>query len=407
MASRSSPLSVLFLMSDAGGGHRAAARAIAGAFHQLYGDRVRTHIVDLMADYLPWPLNGLPKTYAPMVQYASPFHGLSWHLGTRPSVTKTLLKALDVAFTPGLERCYTRYQPDAVISVHPLMVRTPYRVLRQLGSTAPFVTVVTDLVSMFPTWFYPEVEACVVPTPFAAQAARELGVPGERVHTLGQPIDVRFRAYLQQYTLTNDRSPARARLGLRPDLPTLLVVSGGDGVGPLEEVAAAIDAQPLTAQMVIICGRNAALKRRLGERSWRLPVRVEGFVEDMPAWMAASDAIVTKAGSVTIAEALAMGLPILLFSYILGQEEGNVSYVVENGLGAYTPAPSAIAATLGEWLSGGQEVLLRLRRQCQRLARPDAALDIARIVLTAVGSRQWAVDRIPGQTAHSTQPTAH
>jgi len=217
--------------------------------------------------------------------------------------------------------------------------------------------------------------------------------PRARVPVLGQPIDVRFREYLRTYALTNDHSAARAKLGLRPDLPTILLVSGGDGVGPVEEVAAAIDAQPLTAQLVIICGRNTALRRRLSQRPWHLPVRVEGFVEDMPAWMAASDCIVTKAGPGTIAEAMAMGLPILLFSYILGQEEGNVTYVVENGLGVYTPQPSAIAATLADWLAGDQETLLRMRRQCQRLARPDAALDIARTVIHSVERKTWSVER--------------
>lgn len=403
MVSRGAPLKILFLMSDVGGGHRAAAQAIAGAFHQLYGDQVKTIIADLMADYLPWPLTGIRRTYTPMVQYMHPVYGAIWHLGTRRPVTQALLKALDVLFGPGVQRCYARYRPDAVISVHPLMVRTPCRLLREMGFTAPFVTVVTDLVSMFPTWFYPEVDACIVPTPAAAKAARESGLAAERVHVLGQPIDVRFGEYLRKYTLTNDRSAARAKLGLRPDLPTILLVSGGDGVGPVEEVAAAIDAQPLTAQLVIICGRNAALRRRLSQRSWRLPVRVEGFVEDMPAWMAASDCIVTKAGPGTIAEAMAMGLPILLFSYILGQEEGNVTYVVENGLGVYTPQPSAIAATLADWLAGDQETLLRMRRQCQRLARPDAALDIARTVIHSVERKTWSVER----ATRPARPTFH
>lgn len=403
MVSRSAPLNILFLMSDVGGGHRAAAKAIAGAFHQLYGDRVNTIIADLMADYLPWPLTGIRRTYTPMVQYMHPVYGAIWHLGTRRPVTKALLKALDVFFGPGVQRCYARYRPDAVISVHPLMVRTPCRLLRQMGFTAPFVTVVTDLVSMFPTWFYPEVDACIVPTPAAAQAAYEFGLARERVHVLGQPIDVRFREYLRTYALTNDRSAARAKLGLRPDLPTILLVSGGDGVGPVEEVAAAIDAQPLTAQLVIICGRNAALRRRLSQRPWHLPVRVEGFVEDMPAWMAASDCIVTKAGPGTIAEAMVMGLPILLFSYILGQEEGNITYVVENGLGVYTPQPSAIAATLADWLAGDQETLLRMRRQCQRLARPNAALDIARTVIHSVERKTWSVER----ATRPARPTFH
>jgi len=388
MASPYPPLNVLFLMSDVGGGHRAAARAIAGALRQLRGDQVNSIIVDLMADYLPWPLNGLPRTYSPLIRYAHPLHGLAWHLGCRPPVAKTLLELLDMVFSPGVRRCYTRYRPDAVISVHPMMVHAPLRVLREMGYTVPFMTVVTDLVSMFPTWFCPQVDACVVPTPAAAQAARHLGMPAERVKVLGQPIDLRFREYLHQFPLPDDRRAARAALGLRPDLPAILLVSGGEGMGPLAEMAQAIDAQRLAAQLVIICGRNESLQQALRERSWTLPVRVEGFVENMAAWMAASDCIVTKAGPGTIAEAMAMGLPILLFSYILGQEEGNVAYVVENGLGAYTPEPTAAAALLGDWLSDGQERLLRMRRQCQRLARPDAALDIARTVLDLVSRRE-------------------
>jgi 1,2-diacylglycerol 3-beta-galactosyltransferase len=375
-------------MSDIGGGHHSAARAVAGALERLCGDRASITIADMMKQYLPWPLNHIPRTYAPMLQYAHSLHGLAWHLSTRPPVTKTLLKALDVAFAPGVRRCYAEQRPDVVISVHPLMVRTPCRVLRQMGSSASFVTVVTDLVSMFPTWFYPEVDACIVPTEAAAAAARDLGMPADRVHMLGLPINLRFSDYLGRLAgartappqQQDDRASARGALGLRPDLPTVLLVGGGDGIGPMEEVVAALSALPLHAQLVVICGWNEPLRRRLAERAWGLPVRVEGFVRDMPAWMAASDCIVTKAGSLTIAEAMAMELPILLFSYILGQEEGNVSYVVENGLGAYMPEPATIASLLADWLEGGGERLQEMRRRCQRLARPDAALDIARMV---------------------------
>ncbi len=108
-----------------------------------------------------------------------------------------------------------------------------------------------------------------------------------------------------------------------------------------------------------------------------MPTRIAGYVDDMPLWMAAVDVLVTKAGPGTIAEALACGLPLVLSSFVPGQEMGNVSYVEENGVGVYRSEPNEIAALVGDWLEPGNPTLAAMRARAQALARPQAALEIA------------------------------
>ena len=88
--------------------------------------------------------------------------------------------------------------------------------------------------------------------------------------------------------------------------------------------------------MVVICGKNKVVKHELEDATWPLNTRVivRGFVSNMDEWMGAVDALVTKAGPGTIAEATIRGLPVMLSGYLPGQEEGNVPYVVNGEMRA-------------------------------------------------------------------------
>ena len=114
---------------------------------------------------------------------------------------------------------------------------------------------------------------------------------------------------------------------------------------------------------------------------WPIPVTVQGFVTNMPDWMGAADLIITKAGPSTIAEALVVGLPILLCGFIPGQEEGNVPFVVEQGAGVYVEKPTEIARRVGEWLRPGNPMLVQMAARARALGRPAAAEEIAEEIL--------------------------
>ena len=114
---------------------------------------------------------------------------------------------------------------------------------------------------------------------------------------------------------------------------------------------------------MVVCGKNAQVKKELEERNWPDNVKptILGFVDNMDEWMAAADCIVTKAGPGTIAEAATRGLPCLLSSHLPGQEAGNVKFVVEGGFGAFVKKPAKIGATIAQWFAD-----LNLREKLSR-----------------------------------------
>jgi 1,2-diacylglycerol 3-beta-galactosyltransferase len=283
-----------------------------------------------------------------------------------------------------LRRLLCELKPDLVVSVHPVLTALARRSLRRAGSDAPFVVVVTDLFDAHGIWFDPGADLTLVATGGADAKARKHRIPGERIRVVGMPVSLQF--------LSRGRSKAeqRVQLGLDPDKTTALLVGGGEGMGKLDEIAHAISDAGLPIQLVIIAGRNKALREKLAATEWNIPVHVKGFVTDMPDWMGAADVLITKAGPGTIVEGLACGLPILLSGFLPGQEAGNVAFVEQSGVGVLERDPKALARTLGEWLAPGSDTLARLSARARELARPSAALDIASIlddILSAPRSR--------------------
>src|SRR5262249_20669341 len=160
----------------------------------------------------------------------------------------------------------------------------------------------------------------------------------------------------------------RRALGLDPARPAVLAVGGGEGAGGLAEQVLAITHLMPEAQVLAVTGRNRQLYRELRHLCLvgRLPARIFGFVHNMPGLMRAADVVVTKAGPGTICEAVACGLPILLTGAIPGQEEGNVDYVLANGLGELATTPDALVAALRRLLDPGNPRLRELREHARR-----------------------------------------
>jgi 1,2-diacylglycerol 3-beta-galactosyltransferase len=160
---------------------------------------------------------------------------------------------------------------------------------------------------------------------------------------------------------------------------TVMLVGGGEGMGKLEDIANALERRlSENDQIVLICGKNQRLASRLAERDWRCKVCVRGFVTNMADYMSACDCIITKAGPGTIAEALICGLPIMLNGFIPCQEAGNVSYVLENGVGAYDEDPEAMAKIVAGWFALDGEVLEEMSKKARMLGRPEATFNIVR-----------------------------
>lgn len=271
-----------------------------------------------------------------------------------------------------------------------------------------------------PTWFNKGVDKCFVPSSVLKNAALDRGVREHQIVQYGLPIRRGFWRFGADYSQTPEaqnekqemegvhhKPTIREQLGLL-DLPTVLIVGGGDGMGGIVNQATAVGKklQSLAAssstnepkyQMVVVCGNNKSAQSSLSppQTVWgaNVAVNIKGFVNNMDEYMRASDILVTKAGPGTIAEASICGLPCILSSFLPGQEEGNVPYVEENGFGCYRGTPEGIAETVEEWLAASsvttEGTVLETMRECAlNAARPDATLDIARDLAEMVYKRR-------------------
>jgi 1,2-diacylglycerol 3-beta-galactosyltransferase len=351
------PHTVQILISDTGGGHRASAKAIRDALEVLYPSQFICDIVDIYTDYGPfWPYNAYPACYKFMAKYP-----WMWDLFYQFGCTSfgmwlnelLLTTACYEPFKACLERPTLKYadapnsasvekkarRADIVVSVHPLCQDVPLKILAELDASdqslkptdrkkTPFVTIVSDLGSAHPTWFHPKVDRCYVPSDALYQAALNRKLHPSQIAQYGLPVREGFWSRSSGSGVTE--GSIRTQLGLAKELPTVLVVGGGDGMGGLVKIAETLGRslgeyrgalaphKREQVQMVVVCGSNRAAREALEDAAWPSSVAVEvlGFVNNMDQYMKASDVLVTKAGPGTIAEASICGLPCMLFAYL-------------------------------------------------------------------------------------------
>jgi 1,2-diacylglycerol 3-beta-galactosyltransferase len=331
------------------------------------------------------------------------------------------------------------HDPDVIISVHPTMNHTPLlktqQISKELGKHIPFFTVVTDLGSGHCMWFEKNVDKLYVASDRLYNLARRRGgTPPQRLVMTGLPIRHGFAVQAEQ--LGDRTSPQgkeyqrkmRIELGMDGHKPMVLVMGGGEGVGSLSDIVNELYAelyhQGVDATICVVCGRNEKLKDDLSTRDFSQVVRdiqakksgnqkrrvwsrifrrrkrngdvvnegtlddnsistgqvsvlPLGFVTDMPEYMVAADILVSKAGPGTIAEAASVGLPVMMTSFLPGQEAGNVDVVLEGGFGQYQKRPAEIAKVVRSWLQDG-ELLSSMSKAALAAGNPYAADEIVR-----------------------------
>ncbi len=359
---------ILFLFSDTGGGHRSASEAIIEALNLEFPDQFDTEMIDIFRDYAPLPLNYAPEIY-PKLSKMPKMWALGYKASDGPTQKKVIYKALMPYLRLSIERLLFDHPCDLVVSVHQL-VNTPLAEVRKTKYPR-FATVVTDLVSTHVAWYDNRADRIIVPTEKAKHKAIGMGIKQEKIMVIGQPI-------AEKYTLPpKEKQEIREQYGWQLDKVTALMVGGGEGMGPLAQQAFAIDQANLPIQLIIIAGRNEELKHKLETHPWKIPVKIYGFVREMPDFMQASDILVTKAGPGTISEAFIAGLPLILYSKMPGQEDGNVDFVLENHAGVWAPEPDQVVTTLKTWLEN-PEVMQQVSNNALLLARPKATRLIAR-----------------------------
>ncbi len=228
-----------------------------------------------------------------------------------------------------------------------------------------------------PLWIAPNIDLYFTATQEVKSSLIYYGVAPEKIVVSGIPVHPKFSA-------PEDRASLLRKHGLTEGSPILLISAGSFGITPLEEVIDELGGIKEEFQLMVVCGRNADLEKKLLENRKTRPRlrKVFGFVDFMHELMAISDLLITKPGGITVSESLAVGLPMILIEPIPGQEEANADYVVEQGAALKARSVSSLIYKLQSLLSTSQK-LKEMSRRALDISHPNAA----RIVVEAVRSR--------------------
>lgn len=367
-----------FLISATGGGHRAAAEAVAAGLERLHPGRFDFLFVDVFRDYFGFPLRRAPEIYARWVSLSARSYGLAF-------VATDALYRLPFTRDGFQGRAGSKFlerllplEPDILVAIHALLVRPAAAGRERLGLDLPLVAVVTDFARPHAGWFHPALDLLLAAGPGIAERAPSFGVSREKVVEVGLLVHPRF------FRSRLPRPEARGRLGLDAEAPAVLFLGGGEGMGKLAGTVAAADRALRGCQFLVVCGRNERLRREFERRRWRNRVEVFGFVEELEVLMWAADVLVTKAGPLSIAEGLAAGLPLVIYEAVPYQETGNARWVERSGAGVFAGSPRAVAEILDFWFSHPEEISRHAAR-ARTLASPGSVYRAAAAITSLLG----------------------
>jgi 1,2-diacylglycerol 3-beta-galactosyltransferase len=337
-------ISADLIFFDAGGGHRTAAEALRLVMEEQGGWHVRMVNLQELLDSID-PLRRL--TGLRLQDLYNLILKKGWTLGTAQSVRvlQASIRLLHGKQVRVLEQFWRGSRRDLVVSMVPHFNRALAEGLRREQPATPYVTILTDFADYPPHfWIEPQEQFFICGSERAVRQAAEMGIRPDRVFQVsGMILHPRF-----YQPIVCDRRAERERRWLDPDLPTGLVLFGGQGSEAMLEIAERLDAAHLDLQLIFVCGRNEKLAETLRRRRGCLRSFVEGFTKEVLFYMQLSDFFIGKPGPGSVSEAIAMGLPVIVErnAWTLPQERYNADWVLEKQVGLVVRRPREIPSAV-------------------------------------------------------------
>jgi processive 1,2-diacylglycerol beta-glucosyltransferase len=368
------PMRILIATVTAGGGHLAAAAALEEAWRAEHPDDV-VEKIDLMKLFSSLHRKIYSEGYVKLVERAPDLWGMMFAKTDDPKLLQKL-KRIQRKFPSGSKQRFARhvkqFKPDVVLCTHYLPLETLSPLREEKDGIRPFVACVVTDFEAHALWM----ESCVDLYCVAAEETKARlvarGALEKNIVATGIPIAAKFSS-------KPDAKVIRKQYGLRDDLPVLLVLSGGFGMGPVAEILVELDKAQTPFQMLVVAGRNEELRRKLAVGDYKHPTHVLGFSTNMHELMSIADLIITKPGGLTTSEALAMGKPLFILNPIPGQEAANSDFLLERGAAAKANRVEDLPYRIEQLL--GSRKLGEMAKAAKTLGRPQAAKTICLEVL--------------------------
>ena len=366
---------VLLMYISKVSGHRQATVAIQEGLRQLCPG-IKTPAINGFSYIYPRLEKFINKAYMSVIK-RTPF---VWdYMYDNPKIVKkseSLKKFLHKSSHKKLEKLFAKYHSDTVVCTQafPCGMVADYKVSHKLNIT--LIGVLTDF-TPHAYWVNEGVDYYIVPSLEAKERLENKGVAAEAIRVFGIPIRPKFSKPV-------DRKAIAATLGLDPKIPTLLIMGGGQGLGPIKDIVKSLLKVEMNFQAIVLAGRNKKIIGKLQDlvNKSNKKIIVCEYATNVDELMGMATLIITKPGGMTTAESLAKGLPMVIVDPIPGQEARNTDFLLKNGVAIRVDHPKEVGEEV-QLILKSPEKLLRMKEAALAHAKPDATFDIAKLILNA------------------------
>ncbi len=374
-------MKVLLLSVKAGYGHHSTAKAIIEYFEE---NGHQCEMLDIF-DYINHRLgNSIQDGYLISTKYLKKTYGKVYGKLTQkeePYDKHSLMLIFSRFISSRLEKYVREYAPDLVIGTHSYAGVCMSLLSDSAVIDCPTIGIVTDF-TVHPLWETTYLDYYVIPDEMLSFEMQKKGIAKSKLLPFGIPVR-------KQFSTSIDKHEARKMLGIA-DKPTVLITMGSMGYGNIKQALSEIDSCAHDFQILCVCGSNQKVKTEVDGFDWQKDLYSYGFVDNVDVMMDAADVIVTKPGGLTSSEALAKGLPIIAMNPIPGQEDRNLSFLVNNGAAIMVNDNFSVCDALNivfscEWR------LSHMEESVHRLGKPNAVSDLYDFSCAKVREKSTAI----------------
>lgn len=367
------PKRIILMYISEVSGHHSATLAIEKALKELQPD---TEVLNINAFNYTNPVSEriINRLYMAVIKRTPRV----WeYLYDNPAVAKKIEKIKNNIHkfnSPKLKNLFDKLKPDAIACTQAFPCGMVADFKKTYNSDMPLVAVLTDYI-LHSYWIYENINYYIVPSQEVGLTLMKKGVPSYKIKPFGIPFDSKFNEEPQKASVIQ-------KLGLSAALPVILIMGGGQGLGPIKTIVRSLEKTKTDFQEIVIAGTNKklyqALKRQV--KKSRKKILVFGYVDNVNELMGIASIIITKPGGVTTSEVLAKRLPMLIIKPIPGQEASNTIYLTEKKAAIKIDNPKDVNLVIEDLLNNPYK-LESLRQASNRISKPAASLDIAKFLL--------------------------
>lgn len=363
---------VLILSASIGSGHNQAAKAIAAELSLSYPE-VKVEVTDFMSEEQSYLNRVIKEAYFKMLHISPNMYDLLYRWSNVPQRGSKVQSLLVKIMKKKMILLVNKHKPDFIIATHPFPCAAAASLKATGGMSSHLAASITDFAA-HRLWVYPQIDCYFVASEKVGNELIGQGIKRERVHVTGIPIGSEFTEPVNSLKVLE-------RLKFNKNCPVMLIMGGGLGLGGVKQALESAEDVSSPLQIIIVTGRNAKLRHSLknaAEQS-RHKIHVLGYTTRIRELMAVASLLITKPGALTLSEAMASEVPIILYESIPGQEQENAAYMTAEGAAMWVKD----TRHLGEIISGllrDSSLREKLRLNASRISRPAAAAEAVSIV---------------------------